>query len=82
MESPDAFTAYLESEKKDKVFAVNYNIGLKEAASFPIVFQMILNSFQFVAVEVTLPSSLTLPPTAPAPLVIPNIESGELPADQ
>ena len=49
MESPDGFTVYVD--KNDKVVALNYNIGLKEEAGFPGVFQMVVNSFEFVSAE-------------------------------
>ncbi|MEK7159222.1 MAG: thrombospondin type 3 repeat-containing protein [Patescibacteria group bacterium] len=49
MESPDGFTVYIDHN--DKVVALNYNIGLKEEASFPGVFQMVINSFEFVTPE-------------------------------
>ena len=49
MESPDGFTVYIDNN--DKVVALNYNIGLKEEAGFPGVFQMVVNSFEFVSPE-------------------------------
>jgi hypothetical protein len=48
LESPDGFTVYIESKMRDRVFAVNYNIGLQEKANFPTVFGVIVNSFEFV----------------------------------
>lgn len=44
LESPDAFTAYIADSST--VYILNYNIGLKEEASYPAIFQMIVNSFQ------------------------------------
>ncbi|NQT49810.1 hypothetical protein HQ571_03910 [Candidatus Kuenenbacteria bacterium] len=49
IESPDAFTVYIE--KDNQVFIINYNIGLKEVASYPNVFQMLFNSFEFIEAE-------------------------------
>ncbi len=49
LESQDAFTAYVE--KNNKVFAINYNIGLKEEAAYPKMFSLIVNSFHFVESE-------------------------------
>lgn len=48
LESPDSFTVYLEGANKDKVYAINYNIGLKEQAAFPTVFLMAVQSFELV----------------------------------
>jgi len=48
LESPDGFTVYVEGASKDKVYAINYNIGLKEQASFPTVFLMAVQSFEFI----------------------------------
>ena len=45
LESPDGFTVYLS--KGDKVYVLNYNIGLKEEANFPGIFGLIVNSFEF-----------------------------------
>jgi len=52
LESPDGFTVYLEGASKDKVYAINYNIGLKEQAGFPTVFLMAVQSFEIVPVAV------------------------------
>jgi len=83
IESPDAFTVYLESVDKTKVFAINYNIGLKEEASFGSVFEMIFNSFQFIKIEE--PEKTVekedIAKSAPAAEVIESEEAfGELPA--
>ncbi len=48
IESPDAFTVYIESRDKRTVYMINYNIGLKEEASFISIFEMIVNSFNFL----------------------------------
>ncbi|MFH0779477.1 MAG: hypothetical protein V1928_01325 [Parcubacteria group bacterium] len=48
LESPDAFTAYIANN--DTIYIVNYSIGLKEEASYPAIFQMIVDSFQFTNV--------------------------------
>jgi len=50
LESPDGFTVYIEGTSKDKVYAVNYNIGLKEQASFSTVFFMAVQSFELTPV--------------------------------
>lgn len=46
IESPDGFTVYFA--KDNAVYIINYNIGLKEAADYPTVFQMVVNSFTFI----------------------------------
>lgn len=46
VESPDAFTVYFS--RGNDVIIVNYNIGLKEEAGFPTVFEMLVNSLEFV----------------------------------
>lgn len=65
MESPDGFTAYVDHASQ--VVAVNYNIGLKEEASFPGVFQMVLNSFEFVAPEKAPITGIEITPEAILP---------------
>jgi len=50
LESPDGFTVYIEGASKDKVYAVNYNIGLKEQAGFSTVFFMAVQSFELTPV--------------------------------
>lgn len=47
LESPDGFTVYLN--QGNDVYIINYNIGLKEEASFPNLFQVLVDSFEFVA---------------------------------
>ena len=49
LESPDGFTVYIEGPAKDKIYAINYNIGLKDQASFPTVFLLAVQSFELVA---------------------------------
>ena len=46
IESPDGFTVYFA--KDNTVYIINYNIGLKEEADYPAVFQMVVNSFAFL----------------------------------
>jgi hypothetical protein len=46
IESPDGFTVYFA--KDNLVYIINYNIGLKEAADYPTVFQVVVNSFAFL----------------------------------
>jgi hypothetical protein len=46
LESPDGFTVYLS--QGDKVYILNYNIGLKDEANFPGIFGIIVNSFEFI----------------------------------
>ena len=70
VESPDGFTVYVENSAKDKVFAVNYNIGLKEKANFPNIFAMIVNSFEFVEVVSQPVVPVVQEPVAPAEPVI------------
>ena len=45
IESPDAFTIYVDRE--DEVYIINYNIGLNDEASYPSLFGVIVNSFEF-----------------------------------
>lgn len=45
LESPDGFVAYLA--KADKVYILNYSIGLKASANYPAIFGIIINSFEF-----------------------------------
>jgi len=54
LESPDGFTVYIASA--NKVFIVNYNIGLNEEANFPGLFAMMVNSFEFRSVEIAEPA--------------------------
>jgi len=54
LESPDGFTAYVAST--DKVFIINYNIGLNQEASFPGLFAMMVNSFEFIPIEKAAPT--------------------------
>ncbi|KKR07662.1 MAG: hypothetical protein UT32_C0008G0017 [Parcubacteria group bacterium GW2011_GWC2_39_14] len=54
LESPDGFTAYVAST--DKVFIINYNIGLNEEASFPGLFAMMVNGFEFIPIEKAAPA--------------------------
>ena len=46
MESPDGFTRFIDAG--DKVYILNYNIGLKEEADYPNLFKMIVNSFEII----------------------------------
>ena len=55
IESPDGFTAYIANG--DKVYIINYNIGLNEEASFPGLFSMMINSFEFVPIKVAAAAS-------------------------
>mgnify|MGYP006416174205 FL=1 len=70
VESPDGYTVYVESPAKDKVFAVNYNIGLKEKANFPNVFAMIVSSFEFVEVVTQPVVPVVQEPAAPIDPVV------------
>lgn len=44
IESPDAFTVYVD--RGEEVYIINYNIGLNEEASYPGLFGVIVNSFE------------------------------------
>ena len=48
VESPDGFTTYIGQD--NKVFIINYSIGLKDEANYPNIYKMIVNSFEFVEV--------------------------------
>ncbi len=72
LESPDAFTVYLE--KDGRVFIINYNIGLKEEASFPNIFQMVVNSFEFTPAEL---STVDVPEISVEPEVSPAVAEEE-----
>lgn len=64
LESPDAFTAYIANG--DIVYILNYNIGLKEEANYPFVFQMMVNSFQLTNAPAVSPAQAELVwPTTP-----------------
>jgi len=78
IESPDAFTVYIENVDKTKVFVINYNIGLKEEAGFGSVFEMIVNGFQFIDIASNLEpeESKIVEPTNPL-AVEPPEELGE-----
>lgn len=45
-ESPDGFTTYIAYG--NDVIVINYNIGLKTEVSYPEIYQLIVNSLQFV----------------------------------
>ncbi len=61
VESPDSFSVYIESPDKKRVYALNYNIGLKEEANFPNIFALVVNSFQFEQLDtVETPSNVDL----------------------
>lgn len=44
LESPDGFTVYIG--KGDRVYTINYNIGLKDKADYPALFALIVDSFE------------------------------------
>jgi|GEM_PF-1423155 len=49
VESPDGFTAYIANG--DKVYILNYNIGLNEEANYPALFAMMINSFEIIPIQ-------------------------------
>ena len=49
IESPDGYTVYIV--RGNDVFIINYNIGLKEKASYPNLFRMMYDSLVFLTPE-------------------------------
>lgn len=45
VESPDGFTVFISNN--DKVYVLNYNVGLKDQVDFPSIFGIIVNSFEY-----------------------------------
>ena len=45
VQSPDEFTSYLA--KNDLIYEIKYDIGAREKASYPNIYQMMVNGFIF-----------------------------------